>query len=296
MINHPARNYIYYLLSARRHTMTELIEHLLFLDVPLPPDRRGIVELTRRIGKTSKEMVPPSDFAPTKALPNSETMKFLTDWGIRDAWNKTAYYTAAMECFKNHPVRRFIQICLIGPLRLEDVAKYAQLHFDMRDDQMNLGVIRAIAHYFWNMGAVDREHLLRMVTRWMGNPTEYRQALSAPPTSGGVVLTLRAAGIPGDLPEVAIYETIKDAMLLKTLIHITTPNARLGDTQAAILALQGSVVAGDRASLAQGASTELMKHLESISTRYDTRPNATLKELPIDIQGEDITNQKDEIQ
>jgi hypothetical protein len=296
MINHPARNYIYYLLSTRRYTLTELLEQLLFLEVPLPPDRRGIIELTRRIGKTAKEMVPPSDFNPTKALPNEATLKFLTDWGIRDAWGKSPYYTAAMECFKEHPIRRFIQICLIGPLRLEDIARYTKEHFDLRDDQMNLGIIRAFSHYFWNMGAVAREHLFTMVTRWMGNPTEYRQALSAPPTSGGVMLTLRAAGLPVDMPEVAVYQTIKDAMLLKTLIHITTPNAKLGDTQAAILALQGSVVAGDRAALAQGASSELMKHLESISTRYDTRPNATLKELPIDIQGEDITEHKDETQ
>lgn len=290
MINHPARHYIYYLLSTRRYTTTELLEHLQFHDLPLPPDRRGIVELTRRVLKVGKDMTPPSVFNPTSKLPNEDTLRFVTRWGIRDAWSKNKYYARAFECMKDHPVRRFLQVCLIGPMRLEDISKYARMHFDMSEDDMNLGVVRMFAHYFWNMGAIHREHLFTIISRWMGNPAEYRQAYSAPPTAGGVVLTLRAAGVPGDLPEVVVYEAIKDAMLVKTLLHITTPNAKLGDTQAALLALQGSVVAGERVTLAQGASSELMKHLDAISTRYDTRPNATLKELPIDIQGEDVTH------
>lgn len=291
MINHPARHYIYYLLSQRNLPVAELIKKLELLNIPLPPDKRGITTLVRRILTAAKDVVPPPGFNPRSLAMTPETGNFLTKWMIHDAWRRTPYYDQAFRILEHAPLRRFLQICLIGPLRYVDVAKWAQLHFDMTDKEINLGVVRAFSHYFWNMAAVDKDDLQVIIQRWIGNSLDYRQALVAPPTPGGVYLTLRAAGVPGDLPDAVVYGTIRDAMLIKSLTHVTTPNAKLGDTQAALLALQGSIVAGEQQSIAQGASTDLLKHLEAISTKYDTRPNASLKELPIDISGEDITHE-----
>jgi hypothetical protein len=287
MIHHPSKRYIYYLASRRDRTAAELLEHLSELDLPLPPEHKDMVAFTSSVVRGLKEVIPPTPFKPRSASPPPETRRFLERWKISDAWRQTKYFQRAFEILKERRLRRYLEVTLLGPLDNDTIVRHGQAFFG--PEAFNLGVLRSFLHYFWNTEEVSRPQWRKIALKWTGGAAyDYNTALLAPPSLAGVRVTLQAAGIPVEVGEVEALETLKDAFYNKSLSHLMTEYPKMGDTQAALLAFQGAVLADDRLSLVRGGTSSLLDRLNMIQAKYDSRPLDRVGSAPALIEAETI--------
>lgn len=291
MIRHPCRYYIHYLLSKRTHSTEALIRLLDELRVPLPQTEKAFKPFVGSIVTIKDKMLFPPQFDPTAKALNAGTRQFLARWGIRGMWTRDRYVGIATDLLYEPMIRRMIEALLLGPINPAAIAERVAARFGLPNDVMNVRVINAYRHYFWNVGSLSLTEWKILVNTWLGessgNPTEYNAdylaAINAPRSEAGAALLLALTDRSADsLSSTEIFTTFRDMgfnMFMQHALLNTKPS--LHRTQAAFMAFQMVRSAEEDLDRHRGSSTELLEHLNKLQTAYDTETLPTVAELPL---------------
>lgn len=274
MINHPARHFIYYLLSRRTNRAAVILDRLLDLGL-MPETPYYAKELARQILVAQKKVVPPSGF--TKDLSEEKASAFLETWKIGDFWRRTPEIKQAKAILTGNPeVRRAIEIMLLGPISPSDIALRIQKRYGATSKEVNTAVVRLYGHYFWNIAAMSRSSWVSFLEMLVGDHdrTAYLAALQAPRSSSGVTLTLMyAERVEDEIDPVATYTTVRNLafrQFMETSLTAHPKVSLLAKSQAALLSLQAMRAAEEELVRLRGVSNNaFLEQLQRFEHKLD---------------------------
>lgn len=268
MITHPARHYIYYLISKRNYRAADIINRLQELELALPEQTAFLEGLAREILAAQKKVVAPSGL--TRNLESREARGFFDTWRIGDFWRGTPEVKAARRLLTdNAEVKRTLEIMLLGPISPHDIAMRLQRRYGMTPKEVSAGIVRVYAHYFWNIGCLSRKKWISLINVWAGEEdrTAYLAALQAPRSSSGVTTTLMYAERTEDeIDPINTYTTVRNLAFKQFMEVALTAHPRtslLAKTQASMLALQTMRAAEEELVRLRGVSNNAF--LEQLS-------------------------------
>ena len=271
LLKHPARHYVYYLLTRRLHTVTELLEEMGVLGLPVPGDESGLEQLGSEVLRVRATLMLPVPFNPRDKTPTPETLTVLRALRIHDIWRQPAAVLKATEILGEPRIRHLLELLLFGPLTAAAIADRIAARFGLPQDAMNAAVVRAYAHYFWDVNALDPGQWRNFVTmHYPSVATEYHAALSASRSRAGAAFVIAVADrdyqslSPADRYEAA--STMAFGMLMH---HGLSCDGATGRVYAAAMALNMMRVADEQLALHRGASTDLIDELRRLGTVYD---------------------------
>lgn len=301
MLRHPSRHYIYYLFSRRAFDVATIIAKLEDLRLPVPyqgsDGEESLKKFASALLSERERMEFPPNYSPLRL--NDETRAFLKSWRIYDIWAGAEHVKRALDLLDEPQPRRMVEVLLLGPLSIPDIAYRVRRRFGLPEERMNTQVVRSYMHYFWDYGALTPVEWKELTFKGMtGFNHDYRLALDAPRTPAGAGLAIAAADRGGgaSLSPVEMYTTIRDSGFRMFMEHVI--NGKPGDmfrTQGAMHALSIVTQAEVELDKHRGGSAELLEELNKIETVYDTERIRSAKELPsvreslpsvIDVEGE----------
>lgn len=284
MLRHPARHYIYYLFSKRGMTTAEVIAHLDDLRMPLPQLDMDLVRFTHRVVRARQEMEFPPNFDPLAKELNAETLAFLTQWQIYDMWRHDHFVGLAVDLLNEPVIRRMVEALLLGPLSPTAIAARVANRFGFTPDAMNVRVIKAYAHYFWDPTAMSQSEWQTLIAKWLPdeNNNDYLAALKAPRSPAGAALVLALSDRSAEsLTPVVQYQAMRDHGFSLFMEHaLLQSRPSLPRTQAAFMAFQMVRMADEELTKHRGGSADLLEEFKKIETIYDASKVTTVKELP----------------
>lgn len=300
MLRHPSRHYIYYLFSKRSLDVPAIILRLRELHLPVPTVEESLIDFTKNLYAERKRMRFPAGFDPRN--PNEGTTTFLKRWKIRGMWGPDRFVSGATDMLLEPTIRRMLEVMLLGPLSIADIAKRARNRFGLDQATMNTRVVQQFMHYYWDYGALSTEEWREMLYRWLsGYNNDMLMALNAPRTQAGAALTVSAADRGGSqsLNSVTMYSAIRDQGFRMFMSHALNDAPGLHRTQGALFALNIITQSEEELDKRRGGSAELLEELNKIETVYDHQPLISVTDLPsvraslpavIDTEGEDVTD------
>jgi hypothetical protein len=221
-LKHPARHYIYYLLSKRIHSAHGVIKELESLGLPAPiKETEELNHFVAGVLRIKREMKFPDGFNPAERTPTPDTLDFVKTWKIRDAWQSCPFLGQAATVLQAPQLRFALELMLLGPLSVLGIANRLKARYDLPDHAMNAGVVRAFRHYFWDVNAmspVQWKSFLEL--HYKEEYAEYIASLSAPRSMAGAAYVLSIADKDPQLlaPE-ARYEIVA-SMSFKSFMTI----------------------------------------------------------------------------
>jgi hypothetical protein len=274
MIQHPARHFIYYLISRRTNKTAAIMDRLDALGL-MPSVTSYLKEQARTILAAQKVVVPPSGF--TKDLKSPEAVAFLDKWKIGDFWRGTPEITQARKLLTDTPdIRRAIEIMLLGPINHSDIAARIQKRYGAPPSAVNTAVIRVYAHYFWNTSCMTRSQWIRFIEMWAGDSERvaYLAACNAPRSSSGVTTTLMfAERVEDELDPIATYTTVRNLafrQFMETSLTASPKVSLLVKSQAALMSLQTMRAAEEELVRLRGVSNNaFLAQLSRFEHKYD---------------------------
>jgi hypothetical protein len=293
MLRHPSRHYINYLLTKRAYSTAQIIEHLDDLSLPLPRKEKELIKFTEELIRYRRKLLLPPEFDPLKKPMEKATSMFLERMGIHGMWTNDPFVGAATDLLFEPMIRRVLQALLLGPLTPAAIATRIAGRFGLPERSMNVRVVRAFAHYYWDPGALSIPEWRRIAVSWLGadgeDPKEtaelnsdYLAALNAPRSAAGAALVLALTDRSADsLSSVAMYTAIRDQgfnMFMGHALLSTRPS--LQRTQAAFMAFQMVRGADEELTRHRGSTSELIDEFRRIETTYDATKIDTVKDLP----------------
>jgi hypothetical protein len=127
-----------------------------------------------------------------------------------------------------------------------------------------------------------------------GKNADYMMALTATNDAAGAAITLMAAGAPGSLSNVVVFQAMRDNFFRMFMEHSLQDRPSLARTQGAYFAYQGVRDSEEQLDKFRGASAELLDELHKIETIYDRRKLTTVNELPLTPQALPASTSKPE--
>lgn len=288
-IRHPARHYIYYLIAQRVYTVKAIIQQMEKASLPLPAyydeDDELIVDITR----ARREMVFPKGFNPRASEIAPETESWLRAWGIRDIFAGSQFIGTASEILIEPPIRQLIEMLLLSPMSLPDIADRVCARFELPPQVLNARVLRAYSHYFWDPGALDPSQWLAFVRKYYsaGVAELYEAVLQSPRTKAGIGYVISLIDRDPQPIDIADrYETasaLAFSLLMQNALAVDRSPRRV---YAAYTALTMMKMADEELSKYRGTSSDLLHELQQIRAVYDKKPplkitDATFIQRPI---------------
>lgn len=272
-LKHPARNFINYLISRRIYDTKTLVETLSRMGIQIPNDQDGIEELILQLRPVRQAMVFPAEWNPTARSPNAPTAAFLKRWAISSAWRNDPAFNTAVDLLCDAQIRQTLQLMLLGPLSPITIADRIAKRFDLPPSVMNAATVKIYGHYFWDIGAMTgaewREYLQK---HYPAEAFEYVCVLQAPRSRTGAMFTLSVADKDVELMDPAErYRLVSAAGFKRFMEHAFGGERSIGQTYAAYAALNIMRTGDDELGKYQGASTDLIEHLNRLETVYDTK-------------------------
>lgn len=284
MLHHPARHYIYYLFSKRGMKTSEVITHLDDLRMPLPQLDVEMVKFTRNLISERNSMNFPPGFNPRDDKMNADTIAFLGYWQIGDIWRDDPFVKLAIDVLNEPIVRRMVEALLLGPISPASVAARIRDRFGFDESVMNVRVIRAFSHYFWDVTALSPAGWKTLIAKWLPdvNNNDYLAALNAPRSPAGAALTLALVDRSAEsLNPVVHYSAMRDHAFSLFMEHVLLQSKPgLQRTQGAFMAFQMVKMADEELTKHRGGSADLLEEFRKIQTVYDHSRVASVKELP----------------
>lgn len=284
MIRHPARHYIYYMFSKRGLGIEQVCLHLDDLRLPLPQDEKVLDRFMRSLVRTRREMNFPPGFDPLAESPNAETQAFLTKWQISDIWRQDPFVGLAVDLLEEPIIRRMMEALLLGPLSPAAIADRIKHRFGLTEAAMNVRVVRAFAHYFWDIAALSMPEWRTLIATWLPdkNNNDYLAALTSPRTPAGAALTLALVDRSAEsLNPVAQYTAFRDMAFSMFMEHaLLQSQPSLPRSQGAFMTFQLVKMADEELTKHQGGSAELLEEFKRIQTMYDASRITSVKDLP----------------
>jgi hypothetical protein len=288
-LRHPARHFIYYLLSRRIYDATRVIEELEEFGLPIP--KRMLHEkelrhleigsdfyvLAQDILKARAEMAFPSGFEPNKRLWSDSTRTFLERWKIAGMWRSDRAVTTAIEMLTEPPIRTALELLLLSPLAARDIAHRLCVRFDIEPSVMNAAVVRAFGHYFWDVNALDSAQWRSFVNAHRALARdEYLSMLSAPRSASGVAFAIAVVDRDPQLLSASDRYEAASAMAFSMLMRQAVSD-KSGAPYAAFTALNMMRMADDELEKHRGGSSDLLAEFTRIRTLHDqARPTSII--------------------
>lgn len=285
MIVHPSRHYIYYRLSRNADKIDKILQDMGDLTLPIPQGGREFDKFVRKLFAFRRtSMLVPSGFNPLQKPLNRQTIDFLKKWRIHGMWLGEPSVERAAELLFEAPIRHSIEIMLLGPIAPAAIAERVRQRYSLPEAVMNVGVIRAYAHYFWDYTALTIPQWISTFYDWLppGDKTAQLSAIQAPRTPAGAALVLSLAD--GNLETVHpsdLYDTVKSFGYRMFMQHALFDRPTLARTQGALAAFQIMQQAGAEADKYRGGDTDLLTEFDRLEQRFDTARTADLHSLPV---------------
>jgi len=284
MLRHPAGNYIAYLFSKRGLSTAQIIEELDDLRFPLPRSNKELARFTVHMVKMRQAMEIPEDFDPRAEKPNDSTTRFLTQWKIWDMWRGDEFVARAIDLLNEPAMRRMTEALLLGPLSPQSIADRVSQRFGLSLEVINVRVIKAFQHYFWNVSALNISEWRGLIDHWLPeeNNNDYLAALGAPRSAAGAALVLAIVDRSADsLTPVQQYTAFRDHGFNVFMEHaLLQSKPSLPRTQAMFMAFQMTRMADEELTKHRGGSADLLDEFKKIQTTYDHSKLATVKDIP----------------
>jgi hypothetical protein len=273
-IKHPARHYIYYLLSKRIYDTKGAIKALSELGLPVPDqelDGYNFGEFARDILRTRATMTFPANFNPRARPLTPETLLWLKAWKVKDIWSGVPSVQGALNLLSEPHVRHQLELLLLGPLTHAAIAKRIGDRFELPFEAMNPSVVRAYSHYFWDVTALNPSQWRKFLNvHYASTQSEFVAALSAPRSAAGAAFVIAVADKdPQLLSATARYEAASSMAFGMMMHHALANDSSTGHTYAALAALNMMRMADEELERHRGGSTELLEELTRLRTLYD---------------------------
>lgn len=275
MIPHPARHFIYFLISRRSHKTAEILTKMGDLGLPLPTKEEPLKKLVSSLLVAQKKVSPPSGIS--KGLDTPQTAKFLDTWKIADLWKQSPDAVAARRLLtESAEVRRSLEIMLLGPIAPKEIADRIQRRYGLTKSEINSAVVRLYGHYFWNTSLLTKAEMVGMIDAWAGieDRAAYMAAYMAPRSASGVAVCLMYADRSEDeLDPIHTYTTIRN-LAFKQFMEVSLtahPNISfLTKAQSALLSLQTMKLAEEELVKVRGvANNAFLAQLARLETKHD---------------------------
>lgn len=278
-LEHPARYYIFYLLSRRQYRCVDIIAKLIQQNMPVPTDEREFDTFSRSLKLAQQQMVFPPGYDP-RDLSHAPTAVWLHEHRIHDLWAGEPEVTYAIDILDQPSLRRELEILLMGPLRFIDIAaRLVELHgLDPR--VMNVATVRYYAHYFWNTETMTSQRWERMLNSL---PDDYFSVFSAPRSQVGAAMSVYIAtrGGSGIPKETVMFRYIRDCCFMEFIKVTSARQPGMGKSAAMAGLVTSLISAQEQVDMRRGGSAELMDELRRMETRYDERRLTSAAELPL---------------
>lgn len=273
-IKHPARHYIYYLLSKRIHDAKGVLKAMQEIGLPVPNqdmDEYNFEELTLDILRARAGMTFPPSFNPrAKPLP-VETLAWLQTWKLKDIWAGSPAVKAAIDLLSEPQVRLQLELLLLGPLTAGDIARRLADRYQLPPSAMSPAVVRAYGHYFWDATALSPAQWRKFLSvHYASTATEFTAALQAPRSAAGAAFVIAVADKdPQLLSASERYEAASSMAFGMMMHHALADDRSTGRTYAAFTALNMMRMADEELERHRGGSTDLIDELRKLKTVYD---------------------------
>jgi hypothetical protein len=284
MLRHPARHYIYYLFSKRALNTEQVLGHLDELRLPLPQDAKELTNFTARLIAERQKMRIPANFDPSGETVNAETANFLMEWKIFDIWRRDPFVGAASDVLNEPLIRRMVEALLLGPLSPAAVARRVRERFGLPEAAMNVAVIKAFTHYYWDISCMSMPEWRAFITKNFPDTDnqDFLAAAMAPRNAAGAAVVLALTDRSADTLTPAVrYQAMLDQawnMFMGHSLLQTRPSIQR--TQGALLAFQMVKMADDELAKHRGGSADLLEEFRRIDTIYDQQRLNTVQDLP----------------
>lgn len=280
-LGHPARYFIFYLLSKRQYTCAGVIAQLMKQNMPLPSDEKDLERFTSSIRDAQKSMVFPPNFDP-RDLKHVPSMMWLRQHRIYDIWAGEPEVTYAIDLLDQPSIRRELEVMLLGPLKFADIAtRLADLH-GLDSSVMNVSTVRYYAHYFWNTEALSMQQWPKMLKN-IPESEDYFAVFSAPRSQVGAAMSVYVAtrGGSGIPKEHVMFRYLRDCCFMEFIKVAATRSPGMGKATAMQQLVSSLIAAQEQVDMRRGGSAELLDELRRMETRYDDRRLTTAEELPL---------------
>lgn len=285
-LRHPARHFIYYLISRQSHKIKALVEQLSELGIPLPQEGLRFQDFVKRLILIQKSMKIPGDFEPTAARPNASTMRFLNTWKIGSMWRKDVFTARAEDMLHEAPIRRSIEVMLMGPLQADHIAKRVRSRWALPEEVMNARVIRDYSHYFWNPNALHRAEWKSFFFECYPPKTDnldYAMAMNVSRSKEGAMLVLALSDRGADgLTNAEFYHMMRNASGLAFLQHAFLEYPSVARATAMLSTITSFKMAAEELDKHRGGSAELLDELRKMEPVYDRSQVTSIYDLPIE--------------
>jgi len=280
-LEHPARYYIFFLLSRRRYTWKEILAQMVRQNMPVPRDSRGFDEFTAALQQAQLEMQFPANFDP-KNSSHVPSAKWLQQHRILDAWAEEPEVSYAFDLLDQPSIRRELEIMLLGPLNYIDIAsRLASLH-GLDPAVMNVATVRYYSHYFWNIDAVSAQKWPAVIAS-IAASEDYGAVFAAPRSQVGAAMSVYIAtrGGSGIPKEQVMFRYVRDCCFMEFIKVAATKAPGMGKANAMQGLVNSLIAAQEQVDMRRGGSAELLDELHRMEQRFDDRRLTTVAELPL---------------
>ncbi len=299
MLKHPARHYVHYLLSRRIYDVKAIIQEVETLELPIPELNKGVEEFTQQILKTRQKMIFPAGFNPHAAEPNEATLAFLQKWKILDVWQNSRFVGAAADLLSFPAVRRMLELLLLSPMAASHIAKRVSQRFSLPFHAMNVGVVAAYKHYFWDPEALSSSEWRAFLQDAVARDSEdYCLALQTPRNAAGVAFILSIVDKDPRLLNIADRYRMSSAVGFQLFMKHALGAKGSGETYAAYAALNIMRTSDLELEKYQGGDSEIIEELRRFHTVHDQTKPLTINDLnfvrpvlAITAEGEEVENE-----
>lgn len=284
-LTHPARHYIYYLISRKTYKLKDLVEHLSSLHIPLPQDRRALEKFIQQLLFIQKNMKIPGGFNPLDSQPNENTKKFLAEWKIGSMWRRDPFTDYATDMVHEAPIRRSLEVLLLGPLQPIDIARRVASRWGFDETVMNPRVVRDFSHYFWDPKCMNASQWKAFFYDYYPKFTDnvdYAMAINVSRTREGALLVMSLSDRGADgLSNSELYSMMRNASGLAFLQHAYLERPSAGRATAMLATINSFKIATEELDKARGGSQELLEELRKMEPVYDKTPVISVYDLTV---------------
>jgi len=283
-IEHPARFYIKYLFSQRRYRAHEIVGLLAKQNMPVPQEAALAGLFEESLIRAQASLVFPPGYDPTNFKKHRPTAEWLNKHRIYDMWAQEPGVVYATDILDMPSVRRTLEILLLGPLAIGDIAKRMCDVHGLDPVVMNVSTVRYFAHYYWNTECVPSTKMPEVLRSMQGKESEdYFAVYNAPRSQVGASMSVYIAtrGGSGVPQEAEMFKYIRDCSFMEYIKTVATRYPGMGKASAMQSLVAIITSSQEQVDMRRGGTAELMDHLRRMETRYDERKLTTASDLPL---------------
>lgn len=280
-LEHPARYYIFYLFSQRRYKAKDVLAQLIRQNMPVPRDTKELGLFVASLEEAQRSLVFPPGFHPTN-MKHAPSAKWMKEHRVYDMAAQEPNVSFAIDLLDQPSLRREVEIMLLGPLALEDIARRMVLHHGLDPHVMNVATVRYYSHYFWNVEALPAGKWPALLTS-LPSPEDYTTVFLSPRSQVGAAMSVFVAtrGGSGVPKEQVMFRYARDTLFMEFIKVSATRYPGMQKSMAMQSLINALISSQEQVDMRRGGSAELIDEMRRLETRFDERRLTSAEELPI---------------